>query len=780
MSKNNTMRPGSSISTLVMIFVLAAFLLPGCGAKGDGELDRKTNAEEIAAPVLISPVDGASFMDAMPDFDWDDVAVATGYRIQISTVNDFSATVMDQQITSSSFSSGVLSPGNYYWRVTALDESSSESEWSGVFAFAISRGGTTVVPPVLQSPANGGNTEDTTPDFEWDDVAGATGYQLQVSVSPEFAETSVDVTVSTSKYEFSTAPLGLGTYHWRVRTQGGSEKWSEWSSAFSFTVVSASVDTQPQAVITYPSGDRTIFSGGSVDFAGAVTGGDEQITCAWDFGDGRTSNDLDPAPISFGSTGTYPIRFTAMDADGDQSTGGITIRVTDETPLLTEPDNGYTSVDGAIVFSWGPVDDAASYILSLVRAGSASSYSTTASTHAITGLAPGDYTWSVSAVDSLGNSGRASSQYSFTISSPSSSTWYRVSAGHSHTLGILETDRSLWAWGSNAQCQLGAGAGVESSMVPLQIGETGARWKYICAGEQRSFAIREDGSLWAWGYNRSGSLGLGDGYQDTTQCIPVRVEYPLKNWKMVDCGYGHTAALSEEGELYLWGDNSEGQLGDNKAESYRTIPERLGSDLWGTLSTGRDHVLAVRSDGTLWGWGLNRGGELGDGTESSSDFPIQIHTSSGIDNNWQSVSAGYYHSLAIKGGELWGTGSNGRGQLGGEPYDRRLSFEKLVEGGDFTSAEAGYFTTLALKANGSYWGMGENRSGQMGYGDAVRRRPFELLDAANTWVMVSSGNDHTMLLRSDGTLFGTGENEDGKLGDATVIDRLSPVRISIP
>ncbi len=782
MSKKRTMRRVSSIHAPVMLFLLAVSLLAGCGAEGDGILDQKAETEGITVPVLISPADGSSFMDTTPDFDWNDVSGATGYRVQISTVNDFSATVTDQQTPSSSFSfSGrALSPGNYYWRVMAHNGASGASEWSDAFTFSVARSGTAIIPPVLQSPANGGITEDTTPDFDWEDAAGATGYQLQAAGSPEFISPSVDVMMSASNYAFSATPLGLGTYYWRVRAQSGPEKWSEWSSPFSFTIVSTSVDTQPQAVILQPSGDRTIFVGGSVDFAGAVTGGDGQITYTWDFGDARTSDVLDPPPITFGTPGRYTIQFNAVDTDGDQSTSRIIITATDDAPVLMEPDNGYASTSGTIAFSWGMVDAAASYILSLESNGSPSSYTATAAAYTVTGLSSGDYTWSVCAVDSLGNRGRESSQRSFTVSPSSPSTWYRVWAGHSHTLGIRESDRSLWAWGSSAQCRLGAGSGVEYSTVPLRIGDPGARWKYICADDHMSFAIQEDGSLWAWGQNMYGSLGLGDGYLDTVQCIPVRVEYPSKNWVMVDCGYGHAAALSEEGELYVWGDNSEGQLGDNRTEAYRTIPERLGADLWRTVGTGGNYVLAVRYDGTLWGWGQNRGGELGDESDISKDFPVQILTGSGIEDNWQSVSAGYYHSVAIKGGELWGTGSNGRGQLGGEPYDRRLSFGKLLDDTGFTTAAAGYFTTFALKTDGSYWGMGENESGQMGYGDTITRRPFELLDAADSWVQVSAGDTHTMLLRSDGSLFGTGDNQDGKLGDGTGINRSSPVMITIP
>lgn len=407
MSKKRTMRRVSSIHAPVMLFLLAVSLLAGCGAEGDGILDQKAETEGITVPVLISPADGSSFMDTTPDFDWNDVSGATGYRVQISTVNDFSATVTDQQTPSSSFSfSGrALSPGNYYWRVMAHNGASGASEWSDAFTFSVARSGTAIIPPVLQSPANGGITEDTTPDFEWEDAAGATGYQLQAAGSPEFISPSVDVMMSASNYAFSATPLGLGTYYWRVRAQSGPEKWSEWSSPFSFTIVSTSVDTQPQAVILQPSGDRTIFVGGSVDFAGAVTGGDGQITYTWDFGDARTSDVLDPPPITFGTPGRYTIQFNAVDTDGDQSTSRIIITATDDAPVLMEPDNGYASTSGTIAFSWGMVDAAASYILSLESNGSPSSYTATAAAYTVTGLSSGDYTWSVCAVDSLGNRG---------------------------------------------------------------------------------------------------------------------------------------------------------------------------------------------------------------------------------------------------------------------------------------------------------------------------------------------------------------------------------------
>ncbi len=782
MRKNMTLRRSPSIGFPLVLVLLAVSVLAGCGAEGDGEVEGKTDAEAIAAPVLIAPADGSSFTDGNPVFDWGDVSGATGYAIQISTLNDFSLMIFDQQVSESSFpfSGRALGAGNYYWRVMALDDSSGMSEWSAVFAFSVVRGGTAVTPPVLQSPVDKGTTEDTTPDFEWEDAAGATGYQLQAGSSPDFASVSIDTTVSVSRYAFSADPLGLGSYYWRVRARGGSETWSEWSSPFSFTIVSTSVDTEPQAVIIEPSGDLTILAGGSVDFAGAVTGGDGEIAFLWDFGNHLTSTELDPAAVTFDAEGTYTVQFIAVDMDGDESTSRVVITARDEVPVLIAPDDGYSSTDGVMSFSWSAVDAAASYLLSLEINGSAVYHSSTAGSQTVSGLSPGNYTWSVCAVDLLGNRGRWSASRSFTVSAAPPSTWFMVSAGQSHTLGIRESDRSLWAWGSNAGCRLGVGLPVEYSAVPLPVGDPGARWKYICAGDHMSFAIRESGSLWAWGENLYGALGIGEDYVGTLQCIPVRVGGHSRNWVAVDCGYGHAAAITEERELFVWGDNSEGQLGDFRAEPRRAIPERLGEDSWRTVSTGRDHVLAIRTDGTLWGWGQNRGGELGDGSDISKDTPVQILTGVGAEDNWQSVSAGYYHSLAIRGSELWGAGSNGRGQLGGEPYDRRLSFQRLVDDAGFVSAQAGYFTTFALKPDGSLWGMGENENGQMGYGDTATRRPFTLLNGDGSWVQVSAGDTYTMLLRSDGSLFGTGNNEAGKLGDGTVVNRSSPVIVTIP
>ncbi len=223
----------------------------------------------------------------------------------------------------------------------------------------------------------------------------------------------------------------------------------------------------------------------------------------------------------------------------------------------------------------------------------------------------------------------------------------------------IKTDNTLWAWGVNNGGNLGDGTTLSRSS-PVQI--TGA-WTTLSSGQNSTLAIKTDGTLWSWGSNTRGVLG------DNTvvdKSSPVQIG-ALTSWIKVSIDSNATsAALRSGGLLFVWGDNSFGQLGTNNAATVfaRSSPVQLsaGAGLtWTDVASGNSFKLGIKSNGTLWAWGLNDNGQLGIGTIVDRSSPTQI----GALTTWSKVFAGRYNGYAVKtDGTLWAWGQGTLGQLG--------------------------------------------------------------------------------------------------------------------
>src|SRR3989338_4891709 len=229
------------------------------------------------------------------------------------------------------------------------------------------------------------------------------------------------------------------------------------------------------------------------------------------------------------------------------------------------------------------------------------------------------------------------------------------------------------------------------------------------------------------------------------------------------------------GTVWTWGSNVYGQLGDGTTTD-RYSPVQIGTGTnWSSVSAGYYHTIAIKTDGTLWAWGDNSFGQLGDGTTIDKSSPTQI----GTGTNWASVSAGYLHTIATKtDGTLWAWGYNYYGQLGDGTTIDKYSPTQIGTENNWSSVSA-YFHTVGIKTDGTLWAWGWNGGGQLGDGTTIDKSSPIQIGTGTNWASVSAGDLHTIAIKTDGTLWAWGWNGYGQLGDGTTTDRYTPVQIGL-
>jgi alpha-tubulin suppressor-like RCC1 family protein len=369
----------------------------------------------------------------------------------------------------------------------------------------------------------------------------------------------------------------------------------------------------------------------------------------------------------------------------------------------------------------------------------------------------------------------------------SGGAWSAVAAG-SYTTLALKSDGTLWAWGLNDYGQLGRGnCDVAPHPVPRQV-DHGRGWAALSAGYGTSFAVRADGTLWAWGNNSDfgGNLGLGVGGKVTLNGItiprdrwsPTRVG-SAADWVVPYGGFQHAVASKRDGALWGWGANYYGALGPQGKVSLDPVPTRVGrGGGYATAAAGGDFSLAVKRDGSLWATGINLYGQLGLGDTADRHRLTMV----GSGHDWAAVSAGLGYALALKrDGSLWAWGGNGFGQLGLGDTAPRLSPTQVGGETDWAQVSCLGHHSLALRRDGTLWAWGENGFGQLGVGDTGDRRIPSQVGASRDWAALTSGSAdsyHSLALRRDGTLWAWGLNRYGQLGLGDTADRLTPAQVA--
>ena len=317
--------------------------------------------------------------------------------------------------------------------------------------------------------------------------------------------------------------------------------------------------------------------------------------------------------------------------------------------------------------------------------------------------------------------------------------WLSAAGGYTWSLAVY-ANNSLWTWGPNSLGQLGLG-NTTSYSSPKQVGSLQNWSSNTVAGAYSATSIKTDGTLWTWGYNGDGQLGLGN----TTYYSSPKQVGALTNWSKVSSGFYHVLALKTDGTLWAWGKNTNaGQLGDNST-SNKSSPVQVGAlTTWLQISGGRYCSYGLQTNGTLWSWGNNAYGQLGLGNTTYYSSPKQV----GAGTDWAGVyGAGPigYHVIAIKNnGTLWAWGRNEYGQLGDGSTTYRSSPVQIGALTTWSSSASGRLSSLAIKTDKTLWSWGFNPYGNLGLGNTTNYSSPKQVGSSTNWLSVAAGSYHVL------------------------------------
>jgi len=348
---------------------------------------------------------------------------------------------------------------------------------------------------------------------------------------------------------------------------------------------------------------------------------------------------------------------------------------------------------------------------------------------------------------------------------------------------VVLTVNATKAFGANGYGQLGNGTATNSS-IPVIVAET---FSAVSIGGAHSIGLKSDGTVWSWGNNASGQLG--NETQDA-KTSPIQVTTPdgISGFTAIAAGVNHTLALDNLGNVWAWGLNSSGQLGNNSLNN-QNIPVRvLSSDgvtpFGGVLAiaAGGAFSLALKSDGTVWAWGSNSKGQLGDTTQVTRLTPVPVLSADAVTplSGITAIAAGGSHALAIDGGTtMYAWGYNELGQLGDGTTISRLVAVPVVMPGVVTAISAGLDHSLAV-IGGDVYAWGYNFYGQLGNGAALQSdtpvTEFQRVQLQSGIILSSivdviAVGHHSIARDVSSTIWTWGNNTYGQLGDGTTQSR---------
>lgn len=320
--------------------------------------------------------------------------------------------------------------------------------------------------------------------------------------------------------------------------------------------------------------------------------------------------------------------------------------------------------------------------------------------------------WGDNANGQLGNGATANSAYPVEVIGLTNAV--AVAAGDGFSLA-LDSYGYVWAWGANAKGQLGDTT-TSVRNTPVRVSRLYGVAQ-IAAGKEFALVVKSDGTVWGWGSNNKGQLGLAASAGNNYRTAPVQVSGAgFEKLQKVVAGTDFALAVKSDGSVWSWGSNDGGQLGvGNTADSFTPAQVPLLPDVVITDVAARNHVLALQDNGTLWSWGKNTMGQLGDDTTSNRATPVLV---TGIADVRALAVAATWSLAVCRDGSVWGWGDNENGQLLDKTKTQR-HFPVRAQGlSDIVTLSTGPAFSVAGGYMGNIVSWGANGSGQLGNGNA--------------------------------------------------------------
>jgi len=318
------------------------------------------------------------------------------------------------------------------------------------------------------------------------------------------------------------------------------------------------------------------------------------------------------------------------------------------------------------------------------------------------------------------------------------------------------------------------------SPIPVEVSGLNSSAASVAAGLQHTCVLATDGNIWCWGRNRLGQLGNGTVNESAT---PTEVLGLDGSATAVVAGDRHTCALTREGAAKCWGSNSNGQIGDGTPNHKVQPVDAIGLASGVTaITSGTKHTCALTTGGGVECWGQNAQGQLGDGTMEDRKVPVNV---SGLEQGVVAVAAGENHTCALTnagGVKCWGT--NNRGQLGNNTVANfstpsTTPVDAVVLDGDVAAIAVGSLSTCVVTTEGGVKCWGGNSQGQLGDGTTTDSLlPVDVSGLTGGVAAIGLGRSYACVLTEEGGVKCWGANDRGQLGDGTTTDRPTPVGVS--
>jgi len=359
---------------------------------------------------------------------------------------------------------------------------------------------------------------------------------------------------------------------------------------------------------------------------------------------------------------------------------------------------------------------------------------------------------------------------------------------------VVAGSGSVKCWGVNEMGQLGNGS-YEAGTLPAT-SKAGPIFTKLASGLTHTCALTYKGSVKCWGRNSNGQLGDGT---ITNRNYPTQIPELESGVVSIAAGDYHSCAITDAGTALCWGRNIWQQLGDNSIgdKTSPSTPVALNSKAT-AITAGRDHTCALTSQGAVMCWGDNSRGQLGNTTNTLENTPTKAHNAnqcdpntknkdincanspivpSGLDSGVLSISAREYRTCALtSNGEVKCWGYNNTFGLGGPSPDETATTPVTVLSEGIVAISVGTKHSCAITSKGAVLCWGSNEFGQLGDGTkSDRRTPTAVSGLESGTATVSAGYDHTCAITVAGRTMCWGRNDHGQLGDGAKTDRLRPV-----